>query len=129
DCPDEIQEDQAEQPEIDCKPRPVIADFRAGNHCHEDPRGQRFSAPAVHDQREYNQPSDDNHEEVVGLCGGTSLMCRQTHQTTASTPNNPITKSNRWNSVLSVSFLSHSSPSFCPAYARPRHHGSEPMNV
>src|SRR5438067_2343045 len=52
---------------------------------------------------------------LPAFSAGVFLTCRQTHQTASNTPAIPITKSNRWNNVLRVSLLSHSSPSFCPA--------------
>src|SRR4029079_15033057 len=40
--------------------------------------------------------------------------CRQIHQAASNTPTIPITKSKRWNHVLSVSSWFHFSPIFCP---------------
>jgi hypothetical protein len=80
-----------------------------------DPIGNRQSTIANEMTRRYRVSvltSSVFNGSTFGSGSRECLICRQTHQATASKPTIPMTKSKRWNQVFKVSFLSHCSPSF-----------------
>src|SRR4249919_3262878 len=108
---DEIQKNQAEHPKLNGGSRPIVTDLGSGSHRHKYPRRHGFPFESETREGGDGEPPDKDHLEDSNALE--SRRWRHTHHAPARTTVSPITKSNRWKSVLSVSLLSHSSPSFC----------------